>query len=399
MKFYCPDWDDRVDPGYDFATERFSLVRDPYADDLYGHEVMPDRIYDGLLISRMALSEVGPKRQLADRYGLRAYLRLPADFELFGDPGAFGYIRDREPPYETAELVAYYQRLGFDAGVSADHAIVREFWDDRHRRYQLTLRNAADFLRHHTTARARFAPVGAIQGWDEASYADAAEALVAMGYTRIAIGGLARSRTTEIERIVRAVRARVPDQVDIHVFGVARRAVIPLFIELGIASVDSSAPLRQAWLSATDNYLTPDTAYTALRIPIAIQERPKQETLIGRSDSALMDLRACERAALATVRSYDRRESSLKSTLTALVDYDRLMAPRLDGQKLKRRAELYRRTLRDRPWRRCPCLICQSLGIEVILFRGNNRNRRRGFHNLWITYRELQRHRHGNAPV
>ena len=39
MKFFLPDWDDRVDPGYDFLTDRMTLLRDPYKDDRYAHEL------------------------------------------------------------------------------------------------------------------------------------------------------------------------------------------------------------------------------------------------------------------------------------------------------------------------------------------------------------------------
>ena len=53
--------------------------------------------------------------------------------------------------------------------------------------------------------------------------------------------------------------------------------------------------------------------------------------------------------------------------------------------------EEYRKTLRSRPWDRCDCPICEELGIEVAIFRGNNRNRRRGFHN---TYRFYQQFKH-----
>lgn len=41
----------------------------------------------------------------------------------------------------------------------------------------------------------------------------------------------------------------------------------------------------------------------------------------------------------------------------------------------------YRKTLAVRPWDRCSCPICIEHGIEVAIFRGNDRNRRRGFHN------------------
>ena len=39
----------------------------------------------------------------------------------------------------------------------------------------------------------------------------------------------------------------------------------------------------------------------------------------------------------------------------------------------------------------CPCEICRRLGIHVMLFRGAERNRRRGFHNLFVFYRRLRR--------
>ncbi|MDG6219782.1 MAG: hypothetical protein QCI00_10170, partial [Candidatus Thermoplasmatota archaeon] len=50
----------------------------------------------------------------------------------------------------------------------------------------------------------------------------------------------------------------------------------------------------------------------------------------------------------------------------------------------------YRRTLEEKPWERCNCPICQGIGIEVVIFRGNNRNRRRGFHNLKSFYSLLR---------
>ncbi|WP_435123805.1 queuine tRNA-ribosyltransferase tRNA-guanine transglycosylase [Halobaculum sp. D14] len=51
--------------------------------------------------------------------------------------------------------------------------------------------------------------------------------------------------------------------------------------------------------------------------------------------------------------------------------------------------EEYSRTLRDRPWEECSCPICERMGIDVAIFRRNNRNRRRGFHNIHRFYREF----------
>ena len=36
------------------------------------------------------------------------------------------------------------------------------------------------------------------------------------------------------------------------------------------------------------------------------------------------------------------------------------------------------------------CAICSDVGVEVIIFRNSNRNKRRGFHNLWQFMRELE---------
>lgn len=51
----------------------------------------------------------------------------------------------------------------------------------------------------------------------------------------------------------------------------------------------------------------------------------------------------------------------------------------------------YRDLLQDRPWETCGCEVCTGLGIDVAVFRGNNRNRRRGFHNTRNFYDRFER--------
>jgi hypothetical protein len=51
--------------------------------------------------------------------------------------------------------------------------------------------------------------------------------------------------------------------------------------------------------------------------------------------------------------------------------------------------EEYQKTLADRPWEQCNCSICEDHGIEICIFRGNDRNRRRGFHNTRQFYEEF----------
>ncbi|WP_265112024.1 queuine tRNA-ribosyltransferase tRNA-guanine transglycosylase [Halosolutus halophilus] len=50
----------------------------------------------------------------------------------------------------------------------------------------------------------------------------------------------------------------------------------------------------------------------------------------------------------------------------------------------------YKRLLREEPWRECDCRICEEHGIEVAIFRANNRNRRRGFHNTKRFYDQFR---------
>jgi queuine/archaeosine tRNA-ribosyltransferase len=287
-------------------------------------------------------------------------------------------------------MLEYYDRFAFDYGVSVDHLVVPEYASEAHRRYELTLRNAEDFLALHRTSKYSFVPVGAIQGWDSASYTEASQHLARAGYTYLAIGGVARSNTRTVESIVRAVRDAVGDQTRLHVLGVARAKLLPLFVELGIESVDSAAPIRCAWLSAHENYFTLDSSYAAIRIPIAEQERPKPDTLVGRSSHSLGTLRRAESDALRALRAYDKRQLGLMSAMNAILAYDDLLAERRDSQTRSSRAMLYRATLAARPWRRCDCPICRNLGVEVIIFRGNNRNRRRGFHNCYVVRRRLE---------
>jgi hypothetical protein len=397
VKFFLPDWDDRgVDPGYDFATDRSTYRRDPATDDVYAHESFGDEpCYDGILISRSALPEAGAKRRRIDEIGLRRVLRLPPSYGLLGDCGAFGYVNQPEPIYETHEVLQFYQRVGVDYGVSIDHIIFPAFPEQKQFRYDLTIRNALEFLRLHRLAGLPFTPVGAVQGWDEDSYRKAARLLVDAGYDMLAIGGLVRTTTATILGIVSAVVEEVGPGTRLHLLGVARDALTPKLAELGIFSFDSASPIRTAWTSATKNYLLGSDSYTAIRIPFVDPDvnGTRGDNILTRTSerTTYSELKRMERAALTSVQAYGRHQATLDDALDAVARYDVFQTRRLDGPSSRdSRLERYRRTLRDRPWERCQCRICMELGIDVLIFRGNNRNRRRGFHNVRDFYARLR---------
>ncbi len=61
-------------------------------------------------------------------------------------------------------------------------------------------------------------------------------------------------------------------------------------------------------------------------------------------------------------------------------------APRRQERTAATRTE---RCSTARPWKDCDCAVCQDVGIQVMLFRGTERNKRRGFHNLHVFARRL----------
>lgn len=381
MAYFIPEWDDLVDPDYDFLEDRHSGGSGDWSNEVYAHQMFPSPNYDGILMSRAVVDRTRRKLERIQSVGVHRYLRVPPEFPVMGDCGAFDYIGEEVPPYTTEDVLQYYTELGFDYGVSVDHLIVKATEQQKHFRFELTLENARDFLNEHRKRGLPWVPIGAVQGWSPESYALGARSLVDMGYGYIGLGGLVRNTTDQILDTVRAVRAAIPGCVRIHLFGIARPNAIRRFLAAGVSSIDSASPLRQAWLGAGKNYLSLDgRSYTAIRIPESGKSfRAKRMVTEGRATEE--EVRRLEADCLAAVRSYGRGEIGKDETIRAILAYDALV----DNERPDSRRMLDE-LLEDRPWERCPCPICTACGIEVVIFRGNNRNRRRGFHNTFVFY-------------
>lgn len=383
LTYFIPDWDDRVDPEYQFLTDTPTPGRHPYRDDRYAHELYVPPPYDGVLLSRAVVDDNKPKRAaILEAGSVHTYLRLPVDgqHKVLGDCGAFSYWKEAEPPYKSADMLEYYQTLGFDYGVSIDHLIFAELEAEKERRWNITVENAREFLElyRHGNDRFTFTPIGVAQGWDPASYQRAATALMDMGYDYIAIGGLVRSTNNEIISILKAVQPELRPGTRVHLFGVSRPEHIQTFASLGVTSFDSASRLRRAWMDGRQNYFLGDASYTAIRIPDArglARDKGHDET----------EVRQLEQRALTSLRAYHEDPTLFQQALDDALAYAALSNP--VTERIKRD---YRQTLEERPWQQCTCDICREIGVEVIIFRGNNRNRRRGFHNTWQLYQQLQ---------
>jgi hypothetical protein len=414
MKFIFADSLDFVDPDYDFLRDRNGDGRSPYWNDLFPHELLERAPYDGVLVSRGIVGGTAIAGKYSEaqamrfrRVGARAFLRLDGPelrhLPIFGDCGAFTYHREDVPPYTPQDMLDFYADGDFTHGCSVDH-IVFDFdiggkgmqggSPEARRRFDITLENADAFLKASRAMPQSFTPLGVVQGWSPGSMGEAARRLCAMGYDYVALGGTVPLKSPQIKACLEAVRAAVPHDTRIHILGFAKAEDIDTFGSYRITSFDTTSPLLRAFKDAKQNYYLkkPDgrlAYYTAIRVPQAI-ENTKLVRLAKRGALKQEELVRLERSALEALRGYDREELDVEETLEAVLAY---AAPALLGatiadlpgsNDLKSLKERYRRTLEDRPWKKCGCQICEALSIEVIIFRASNRNKRRGIHNLQV---------------
>ena len=424
MKFLYSDTQDYVDPAYDFLNDRNSPTRERYWDDVYAHELMKPAPYDGLLVSMSAIRQAEGVSSSKVRYstkeeqrmlrdGARKFLRYdgPAfkDSMLMGDCGAFAYVDHDKPAYSPEEVVEFYTEAGFTHGVSPDHIIFDcdlsnpkydEVAPATLARYKVTQANAQAFIDLVRETDAPFEPMGAVQGWSPESMAQAAVGLENMGYKYLAIGGLVPLKVEVIHVVLQALRKAIKPEMKIHLLGFAKADKIHEFTGYGLTSFDSTSPLIRAFKDAKANYYMDSPGggldyYTAIRIPQAM-ENTRLVQGIKRGIFSAEDLQRREQKALFALRSFDRGEESAASTLNAVMDYHRFLVEgesedvARQGKDLAKMKDMVGRTLQDAPWKRCNCDVCSAVGVEVIIFRSSNRNKRRGFHNLGVYHKHVQ---------
>jgi hypothetical protein len=403
IKYFLPDGLDLVDPSFDFEREIRSPARIRHHHDHYAHEIFSSPAYDGLLISK-GIVDCSQRYTIAQRNRLRRvgapeFFRVQAlNLPIMGDCGAFTYMRESCPPFTVDDVLEFYVDCDVDFGISVDHIIPaflprgKNFINESdagvplefRQRQELTLQLAAEFLNKHQTLRLKFTPLGVAQGWDPQSYARAVESLQKMGYTYIALGGMATLRTEAILKCLEEIREVRRSDTCIHLLGVARTGFAVAFAKLGVASFDSTSPLRQAFQDSKDNYYTLDRAYTAVRVP-QVSCNPMLSRRISSGEVSQEHAARLEKHCLEALRQYEAGERSVESALECVLDFQNLYGP---AQHL---IESYREVLTERPWKGCPCDVCRRIGYHVILFRGAERNLRRGFHNIWVFYRRIQR--------
>lgn len=406
MKYFIPDWDDRIDPNFDFNAD-FEQTRksDSYKGRVYAHEIFENPPYDGILISlgifqkKLRLENNDSQPSIRGFTSIKEYLRVDCEksLKVMGDCGAFSYVNQETGPFSVTETADLYANLDFDLGISLDHLVVKSIVgengqkidlskDEQEQRRKSSIENAEEFLKYCKKKKYSFIPIGSAQGLSTESYVDSVDKLIEMDYKYIALGGLIRETTSQVEEIVTAVMENVISRkhplIKVHLLGILRPQLLEKFRQFGITSFDSASYFRKAWLRSSMNYFGIDgNWYAAIRVPYSWN--PNIRSGAKKHGIPLDKLQWLERKALATLKRFATFQEKLDTALEAVLEYDRLLSRISEKMDLK---EEYKQTLQSRVWEKCPCEICKGIGFDVMIFRGANRNRRRGFHNVKMFY-------------
>ncbi|MGF0177274.1 tRNA-guanine transglycosylase DpdA [Streptomyces sp. Marseille-Q5077] len=395
MKFYFPDSQDQVSPTYDFINEDYPVHRVRQRDDRYAHQVVKPIPYEGILVSKAIVDgSVKGAGKYSDRQkdrlyrdGVREFFRLPEGMSSLGDCGAFNYINEEKPPYKVEQVLDFYEECEFDEGVSIDHVIFgyRPEASERDvdaawvKRREISLDLAEEFLAAHQARKLRLQPLGAAQGWSPASYADSVARLQDMGYKRIALGGMVPLKSHDIIACLDKINDVRHEGTELHLLGITRTASMEEFWDRGVTSFDSTSAFRQSFMDERNNYHTSNGSYTAIRVP-QVDGNPTLKRLILAGQVSQGVAIKAERECLQALRAYDKRQVGLDEAVAALEAYLTIV----DEKKREKYSKNYRTTLDERPWEDCPCDLCQKLRIEIVIFRGTERNKSRGFHNMTV---------------
>ena len=409
MKYFIPDWEDRIDPNFDFENDfKQTQKSDSYTGRVYAHEIFENPPYHGILISlgifqnKLRLENSNSQPSIRGFTSIKEYLRIDCTkpLKVMGDCGAFSYVNRDKGPFSVTKTADLYDALDFDLGISLDHLVVKSIVgengekvdlseDEQEQRRKLSLDNAEKFLKYCQKKKYSFIPIGAAQGLSAESYIDSVDKLIEMDYKYIALGGLIRYTTAQVEEIVTEVMEKVISRkqppIKVHLLGILRPQLLGKFQQFGITSFDSASYLRKAWLRSSMNYFGTDMNwYSAIRVPYSWN--PNIRVSAEKQGISSDELERMERDALTALKGYAKSQEELDATLKVVLEYDRLLFRTSEKMDLE---EKYKKTLQSRIWEQCSCEICKGVGFDIMIFRGTNRNKRRGFHNVKMFYNRI----------
>jgi hypothetical protein len=196
--------------------------------------------------------------------------------------------------------------------------------------------------------------------------------------------GMVPLKNHEVLAVLEAIHSIRRPETKLHLLGITRLEELRALQKYGVHSFDSTSPLKKAFMDDKDNYYAPSRTYTAIRVPqVGENTLLKRRILSGEIDQR--QALALEKKCMQGLKAFVKGEISVELLVDHLREYEALWHGEKDDSLR------YRETLVDAPWRNCPCGVCKQLGIHALIFRGAERNRRRGFHNLHALRDRLDR--------
>jgi hypothetical protein len=190
-------------------------------------------------------------------------------------------------------------------------------------------------------------------------------------------GHLPATRTPDILDCLEAIEEIRSPQVELHLLGISRIDSMEKFAGYGVTSFDSTSPFKQAFMDDRDNFHTMTGTYVAIRVPQVDGNVALKRAILAGHVSQRDAIRT-ERECLRRLQQFDAGQAQVDDVIAVLADYEKIIDVK------KSRLTDYRRTLEAAPWQHCSCGLCDRHGVEMITFRGTERNKRRGFHNLSV---------------
>jgi tRNA-guanine family transglycosylase len=254
---------------------------------------------------------------------------------ILGDSGAHSYRALDEPPFSCENLLQFYDQGQFNYGMTLD--MVASPWVrpgglsdmELKQRLKTTLENAEKCLEIHAHQRYTFELLGVVQGWDAASYRRCAKALLKLGFNYLAIAG--QRNLTLLKDAISAVLEEIK---------ATKRSVKIHILGTGSAKMLSF-------------YL---------------------EQGITSFDSATWFRQAWMSGTHNYFVSEGKQHKAYRATRIGL-------------------GELHIAELTWETEITCSCPVCETVGQQILLFRGHERNTRRGFHNVYQYIQLLNSHR------
>lgn len=218
------------------AASGSSRLMAAWAQEQFGGAPRPDRI----MVNYQTMNNTPDRRW--ERY------------ELFYDPGAYSLFapehcggQDRDDyPQTAAEYLRFVRENGGDRYAWQDYVCEPEVRETRgwtvEDAQEKTTEAHIECADAHDDLGIDATPVAVVQGWTPEDYARHAQSLVDHGLVteRMGIGTVCgRSSAEEVRNVIAAVRRVLPD-VELHAFGLDKKAYIPAIID-ELASTDTLA--------------------------------------------------------------------------------------------------------------------------------------------------------------